>query len=155
MNTKKVGILILSAIVAGVVVSWTNANMFGFDWDSDNRMEMRTNFEWNEWSFGRMWGKHFKKWINGNMKWLTDEEKVELEAMSDDEKKVFFEEKRAERQADMEARKVDRIAHEAVIDKLIDGEALTAEEKVILEEIKVKRAERKAKMGERWRYMNR
>lgn len=140
MNKKSVSLLVLSAIVASVVVSWTNANMFSFSWVND-KTEM--NFEWMG-----FWN-HFKKWVNGNMKWLTDEEKTALESMTDEEKTAFYETKRAERQAVMEANKIERELHEGVIDKLIDWVALTDEEKVILEEIKTKRAERKALRLER------
>lgn len=145
MNKKSAATLILSAIVAGVVVSWTNANMFDFT-DDNSKTEMRSNFAWIWWS---MFGNHFKKWVNWNMKWLTDEEKTSLETMSDDEKKAFFEQKRTEKQAEMEAKNVERKAHEAVIDKLIDGTVLTDDEKIILEDIKVKRAERKALSAQR------
>jgi hypothetical protein len=40
--------------------------------------------------------------------------------MTDEDKKAFFEEKKSERQAEMVAKKAERQAHEAVIDKLID-----------------------------------
>ncbi len=147
MNTKKTSILLLSAMVAGVIVSWTNANMFDFAWDND-KTEMRSNLDRDEWFFWRMSDNHFKKWINWNMKWLTDDEKTSLETMTNDEKKEFFDTNRIERKAYMDTRKLERQSHEAVIDKLINGETLTAEEEVIREEIKIKRADRKAKMEE-------
>jgi hypothetical protein len=78
------------------------------------------------------------------MKGLTDEDKTSLESMTDEEKKAFFEAKSTERKAEMENKKAERESHEAIIDKLINGEELSADEKVILEEIKIKRAERKA-----------
>jgi hypothetical protein len=68
--------------------------------------------------------------------------------MTNDEKKEFFDTNRIERKAYMDTRKLERQSHEAVIDKLINGETLTAEEEVIREEIKIKRADRKAKMEE-------
>ena len=43
---------------------------------------------------------------------LTDEEKTALESMTDEEKQTFFETKRAQQKAKMEAR-------ESVIDKLL------------------------------------
>jgi hypothetical protein len=47
------------------------------------------------------------------MEKLTDEEKTQLESMTDDEKKTFFEAKRAEDESKREAR-------ESVIDKLLN-----------------------------------
>lgn len=164
MKTKKIAILVLSALIAWVVVSWANADMFNIS--KEEKMEMqelfhklkswgeltddekqiieeaKANFRWFGW---KMW---FKKWVNWMMKWLTDEEKTALEWMNDEEKKDFFEKKREEKQAEYEAKKAERETHEAVIDKLIDGIELTSEEKVILEEIKAKRAERKLKKQE-------
>jgi len=46
------------------------------------------------------------------MNHLTEEEKTALESMTDDEKKAFFDTKKAEMQ-------VKRQSHEAVIDKLL------------------------------------
>ncbi len=62
---------------------------------------------------------------------LTDEEKVLVESMSDDEKKAFFETKKAEHTANKEARKT-------VMDKLLAGIALTAEEETLRVEIATK-----------------
>jgi predicted nucleic-acid-binding protein len=62
--------------------------------------------------------------------------------MTKEEKKEFFGEKREENKAEREA-------HRNVIDKLIDGEELNAEEKIILEEIKTIRVERATKKAER------
>jgi len=39
--------------------------------------------------------------------------------MNDEEKKVFFETKKAERETERESKKVERQAHENVIDKLL------------------------------------
>ena len=84
---------------------------------------------WDGWPEGRWgfgWGFHN----------LTDEEKTQLESMTDEEKQAFFETKRAEQEAKMEAR-------ETVIDKLLNGETLTDADKLIVEEIKTERAEQK------------
>lgn len=72
---------------------------------------------------------------------LTDEEKTQLESMNDEQKQAFFETKRAEQKAKREAR-------ENVIDKLLAGETLTAEEENLRAEIIKERAERKVKMQE-------
>lgn len=160
MNKKSAGLLILSAIVASLVVSWTNANMFNFT-GSTNKTEILKLFQKSQsWetltqeeqellnkikdNFGWIWlENHFKKWKNGNMKWLTVEEKTALESMTIEEKTVFYAKKRAERQAQVEAKKTERKTHEVVIDKLINGIELNTNEKVILEQIKIKRTERK------------
>lgn len=161
MNKKSVGLLILSAIVASLVVSWTNANMFNFT-GSDDKTEMLKLFQKSQsWetltqgeqdllnkikdNFGWVWlENHFKKWKNGNMKWLSAEEKTALESMTTEEKTAFYAKKRIERQAEMEAKKAEREAHEAVIDRLLNWDKLTTDEQAILEQIKIKRAERKA-----------
>lgn len=87
---------------------------------------------------------HKWKWNKGH-KWfwkmfLTDEEKVALESMTDDEKKVFLETKKEEI-------KQLRDSEESVIDKLLAGETLTQEEDVIRNELIKKRAERKANLS--------
>jgi len=77
-----------------------------------------------------------KVWIDGKrghgkrkgLKNLTDEEKLALESMTDEEKQAFFETKKAEKVAQKEAKK-------AVIDKLVAGETLSAEEEVLRQEI--------------------
>lgn len=75
------------------------------------------------------------------MEELTDAEKTALESMTDDQKHDFFEAKRTEMEAKMEAR-------EAVIDKKLNDEPLTDSEKTLLAEIKTQRAEMKAKRAE-------
>lgn len=59
---------------------------------------------------------------------LTEEEKLALESMTDEEKQVFFAEKKSEMEAQKEA-------HKQVIDKLIAGETLTEEEELIRVEL--------------------
>lgn len=83
-------------------------------------------WEWFGWKWGFGWGFHN----------LTDEEKTQLESMTDEQKQTFFETKRAEQEAKMEAR-------ETVIDKLLNGETLTDADKLIVEEIKTERVEQK------------
>ncbi|NCP77569.1 hypothetical protein GW819_04175 [Candidatus Gracilibacteria bacterium] len=67
------------------------------------------------------------------MSGLTDTEKTQLATMTNTEKQAFF-------QAKMTEQKALRDAKEAVIDKLINGEALTDAEKVTLATIKTERA---------------
>ncbi|MDD3793617.1 MAG: hypothetical protein PHI37_02305 [Candidatus Gracilibacteria bacterium] len=99
-------------------------------------------FEANKPEMGRGEGKGMGRGNKGGfLNDLTTEEKTTLEAMSDDEKKAFFETKKAEMQARREA-------HEAVIDKLLAGEKLTSDEELVRTEIVKERAERKAKIQE-------
>lgn len=98
--------------------------------------------------FGKKWDmwdhKMWMKWEHKMWMWfdkLTDAEKTSLEKMTDTEKKAFFEAKRLENETKAEAR-------EAVIDKLISWTTLNDEEKKVLEEIKIERAEKKAKKAE-------
>jgi len=73
---------------------------------------------------------------------LTDAEKTKLQSMTDTEKQAFFEAKRTETEAKMEAR-------EAVMDKLVVGEALTTDsEKAIQKEIIAERAAQKTARAE-------
>jgi Spy/CpxP family protein refolding chaperone len=73
---------------------------------------------------------------------LTEEQKTQIESMSQDEKKAFFQTKKTEMHADREAK-------ENVIDKLLAGETLTSDEEILKDEIIVQRAEKKLKMEER------
>ena len=127
MNNKKIATLVLSAIVAWMVVSASSAD-----------------FNWENFSFDKTEMKQqFKKGVNGGMKWLTDDEKTEVESMTDEEKTAFFESKKAERNAEREAKQAERQVHENVIDKLLAGETLSTEEETVRAEIIEKRAERK------------
>lgn len=100
----------------------------------------KPRFKWNRWwMMGReVWMMEWMKWwfINN----LTTEEKSALENMTNDEKKAFFEKKREEQKVLMESR-------ENVIDKLLAGEILSAEEELIRVNIIKERAERKPMMG--------
>ncbi|MDD3144589.1 MAG: hypothetical protein PHV23_00600 [Candidatus Gracilibacteria bacterium] len=75
----------------------------------------------------------------GFMNNLTTEEKTALQSMTTEEKKAFFEAKKAEQIAKRDAR-------EGVIDKLLAGQTLTADEEVVRAEIIKERADRKAEM---------
>lgn len=127
MNNKKIASLVLSAIVAWMVVSASSAD---FNWENFlfDKTEMK---------------QHFQKGVNGWMKWLTDDEKNQVESMTDEDKKAFLETKKAERNVEREAKQAERQVHEKVIDKLLEGESLTADEETLRAEIIEKRAERK------------
>jgi hypothetical protein len=92
-----------------------------------------------------------KKWLqwkghNGEKRWkwnfrwpelqLTESEKIALESMTDTQKQAFFDNKRTQQEAKMDAK-------ENVIDKVLNGETLNDAEKLILEDIKKERAARK------------
>lgn len=86
---------------------------------------------------------HKWRW-NKNHKWLwrmflTEDEKIALESMTDEEKITFMENKKEEIQ-------IIRESEESVIDKLLAGESLTQEEELIRNEIIKKRSERKANL---------
>lgn len=69
---------------------------------------------------------------------LTEAERTQLASMTETQKKEFFETKRAEKRAEKEK-------YENVIDKLLKGEVLTAEEEALRAEIIQKRAEKQEK----------
>ena len=73
----------------------------------------------------------------GMMDSLTEAEMTALSSMTVTERQAFFEKKRTEMEA-------TRKAHETVIDKLLAGTTLTAEEETIRAEIIKNRAERTA-----------
>lgn len=73
---------------------------------------------------------------------LTDTEKTQLESMSEEQKKSFFEQK-------MTAEKTKMDAQEQVIDKLLAGTQLTSDEETIRQQIITDRAARKTEMANR------
>lgn len=99
---------------------------------------------WFWWHEGRWWKGWEWMWMFGFWLWiekLTDEEKTQLESMTDEQKKAFFETKRAEIEARQELR-------ETVIDKLLAWTTLTSEEETVRQEIISERTEIKAKKAE-------
>ena len=78
---------------------------------------------------------------NRGIKNISDEDKVLIETMSDEEKKEFFEIKKEESKANKEAK-------EWVIDDLLAGNTLSVDQEVLRAEIITQRAERKAKQAE-------
>lgn len=73
---------------------------------------------------------------------LTDEEKTAIEAMSDTERQEFMSAKKEEMTAKREAQ-------EAVIDALLAGDTLSADQEAVKQEIINERAERKTAMAEK------
>lgn len=154
MKNKVLATIVLATLATVWLVWSTSANFLSFS--QENRTEIRELMEkvrsWetltteeqaklDELKY-QLHPKGFTKGKDWVMKWLTQEEKTSLESMTTEERQAFFEQKKAEIQAQMEVKKAERDAHESVIDKLINGDSLSAEEQVILEEIKQKRAER-------------
>lgn len=89
------------------------------------------------WSMLVVWATNasFGNGFGGWMKFLTDEEKIQIESMTQEEKQEFMLKKREEQE-------VIRTSHESVIDKLLNRETLTDDEENLVEEIKTMRAER-------------
>lgn len=127
MNNK----LLSAILIAGV----TATGFAGIS--SANDTSITDTSTVNEKSF---WGKklHGKR----GMKNISEEDKVLIESMSDNEKKEFFEAKKEEL-------KVNKQAKESVIDDLLAGNTLTIEQEVLRAEIITQRAEKKAKKVER------
>lgn len=83
----------------------------------------------------------FADFGRGMLPQISIEEKTKIEAMTQEERQTYFETKKTEMEAKM-------ASHEAVIDKLLNGETLTEDDKKIVTEIKAQRAEQKAKKVE-------
>ncbi|GAB0175217.1 MAG: hypothetical protein HHAS10_10960 [Candidatus Altimarinota bacterium] len=90
---------------------------------------------------GERMGGHRGGPMGGPMNELSDAEKTSLESMTNTEKQAFFQKKRTEAEA-------KRSAHEAVIDKLLAGTALTTDEESLRQDIIKERAEMKTKRAE-------
>lgn len=140
--------IIISSVAASILV----AGLVGIQASADETNSSKNDFK-KSW-FERMHWKfthdcEFRKWRAWFMKWISDEEKLQLKSMTKEERKAFFETKKAERDAEREAKKAERQAHENVIDKLLAWETLTPEEETLRTEIIKKRAERKQEMEAR------
>lgn len=106
-----------------VTNSWTNLNA---------QKPFMMNFK------GKMWFKNMHK-----QEKLTQEETDLLKNMTSEQKREFFEKKSLELKQKKEQEFKKREAKEAVIDKLLNWETLTTEDKTLVEEIKKERADRK------------
>ncbi len=132
-------------LVTGVLILWIASTWFAWYTsanDSTSWSVMITN--WEIWEILEKTTEKLKENTgtkNGKRKWmrsLTDEEKLSLESMSDEEKKAFFTEKKAEKQAQREA-------YRNIVGKLIDNETITEEERAT---IQAKISEREARYAE-------
>lgn len=140
MKTKIVAWLaIASALTAGTLLTYADTTTTNSWTTSDTQKAQWPQGGWDH-ERGGKWGE---KWMRGwMMTQLTDAEKTKLQSMTDAEKQAFFEAKRTETEAKMEAR-------EAVMDKLVAGEALTTDsEKAIQKEIIAERAAQKTARAE-------
>lgn len=118
MNNKIASVILVVGIAATGFAGISSAN------SGQNVTEKVSGMQ--QWINKAFQGKHFGKRKGGGN--LTNDEKTDLEAMSDEEKKEFFEAKKEVMQAKMQESK-------AVIDKLIAGESLTSAEEAIRLEI--------------------
>jgi len=155
MNNKIVSVVLVAGIAAtgfaglSSASDWASGSIFG------NKAEVRELFNKVEAGEtltadeqatldsaqamrGEKWAKFGGKRKGG---WnLSDEEKTALEAMSDEERQAFFETKKAEMKAEKESAKI-------VVDKLINGESLTAAEEATRGEMLMKMEEGNHKKG--------
>lgn len=124
MNNK----IVSAILIAGIAST-------GFAWiSSANNTSDNQN---STYSFDIQKGKKMRGFDK-----LSDEEKTLIENMDETEKKEFFQQKKEESKA-------MRDLKESVIDDLLAGNTLTAEQENIRAEIITQRAEKKAKQIER------
>lgn len=113
--------------------------------------EIKADFEGRKWKFMRWDIEKIKKWKWWIMKSLSHDEINSLKNMTNLEKKAFFNEKRELKKSEIKDKNVIKRWHQAVINKLINWESLNENEKIILDEIKIKRSERKKMMYYNWK----
>ncbi len=111
-----------NSIQTGEINSWTK-----LDWKKSFMMDLNKNF-----------------WFDNNK--LNIKELNFLKNMTPKQKKEFFEKKLLELKQKMEQEFKKILAKEAVIDKLLNWETLTTEDKVLVKEIKKDRANIKANL---------
>ena len=112
---------------------------------------------------GEKWERGQRGWKMGKMN-LTETEKESIKDMTQEEKKAFMETKKEafknmtdeektalkeKMQAEKEAKNVERQAKSQVIDDLLAGKTLTADQETLRNEIISERAEKKANKLER------
>lgn len=136
-------IIMKKQIIAGAIIaSLAAGTMYVSAATNNNSSTWTTNKTFKESFEGKWFAKHQKmmwewRWM-GIMPQLTDEEKTKLESMTAEQKKAFFEQKITEAKVKAEAKEI-------VIDKLLAGTALTADEEILRQEIIKERADMKAK----------
>lgn len=127
-----------STWITNVFKQWQNLTKEQKEYFGNNKIKFWKWWMWFRWHWKWCWVEWMMWWFWIVNNQLTTEEKTKLESMTDTEKQAFFEAKRVEGEKKNEA-------NEVVIDKLLNWEVLTDADKVIVNEIKVKRAEMKAK----------
>ena len=140
-------LLVASLSVGGLTFATNNSTgtlntikqRFQSTWENFQMKHNKWVRQW--WVWCEMW-EMMMWWFGGKMQNnLTDAEKTALTSMTNTEKQAFFEKKRLENEAKMEAR-------ESVIDKLLSWQTLSDADKIIVTEIKVQRAQMKAQRDE-------
>ena len=123
-------------LISAVLLAWIAST--GFAWiSSADDTQVTTSTSESSYGFEMKKGKHMR-----GMNHLSEEDKALLEDMDETEKQEFFEQKREEYQAKRELQ-------ESVIDDLLAGNTLTAEQESVRAEMITQRAERKAQMLEK------
>lgn len=140
MNNKLLTVVLVAGIATTGFAGISAANEGLLGENIENKIDSI------EWSFekrfeGEKWERKFGKRMG--MKNLTDAEKIALKSMTGEEKKVFFDAKKAEKKAEHEARS-------AIIDKLMAGEKLTAAEEATRLEMLAKIEEHQAEGKRFW-----
>ena len=129
-------------ILSLVLVAWIASTWFAGISAANSDLTLSGTLESIESGVKNMtqwWEKFWKRKGGGN---LTDDEKLALESMNDEEKKEFFDAKKAEMKAQKEARK-------DLIDALITGESLTTDQETLRIEMLEKIGDTDSKFGKR------
>lgn len=193
MNNKVLSVVLVAGIAATGFAGVSSANLSGSGFTVDAEIkelimkarsgedlsvqeqakidELKAQFSERKSDGKRGYKGHGKR---SGFKMLTDEEKAELESMSDEERQAFFEAKKEEMKAKKQAAKtlidtliaggaltseqetlraemLEKIAEHGgkrdnapVIEKLLKGEQLTDEDRAVIEEMQARKAEREA-----------
>ncbi len=130
MINKKI---VAGILISGILTAWVWATFANDTNINSKNMPFFKNLK--KWS----WMEYFKGGLMKNN--LTNEEKIALNSMTDEQKIEFYNKK-------TEEQLVKRGLKESVIDTLLAWGKLTSEQEVIRNEIIKERAEMKAKMEE-------
>ena len=131
-------------IIKSIALVWAlSVNMLTF---AQNSTQTWTNFYWSNLEWKKPFMMDFKKnfWFDSNK--LNIKELDFLKNMTPEQKKDFFEKKILELKQKLEQEFKKILAKERVIDKLLNWETLTTEDKALIKEIKKDRANIKANL---------
>jgi len=126
MNNKLLSAVLIAGITATGFAGLSSAN-------DDTQVTTEKTIK----EQGFKWAKFGNNGPRG-MHAISDEDKTLIESMSDDEKKSYFESKKEEAKIEIELK-------ESVIDNLLAGNTLTAEQEEVRAEMVTERAEQKEK----------